>query len=52
MSKTTSQQWTDEEEEIISFFEGLIPILMEAKADLESKVKHLPDFSLPKQKND
>lgn len=29
--------WTQQEEEIIQFFMGLIPILQEVKVDLESK---------------
>jgi len=47
MSKNEPQQWTPEEEEQIDFFMGLIPLLAEVKKDLESKFKHLPDFSLP-----
>jgi hypothetical protein len=37
MANTTKVQWTPQEEEIISFFMDLIPILQEVKVDLESK---------------
>jgi hypothetical protein len=38
--------WTPQEEEIIQFFMGLIPILQEVKVDLESK-KLLPKSNNP-----
>ena len=37
MANTTKVQWTPHEEEVISFFMELIPILQEVKVDLESK---------------
>lgn len=46
--KNDSQKptWTLQEEEIIQFFIGLIPILQEVKVDLESK-KLLPKNNTP-----
>lgn len=38
--------WTRQEEEIIQFFMGLIPILQEVHVDLESK-KLLPKSNTP-----
>lgn len=48
MLKNNSQKpaWTPQEEEIIQFFMGLIPILQEVKVDLESK-KLLPKNDTP-----
>jgi len=42
-----NRKWTKKEEEVIEFLMGLIPILLEAKADLESKNLLGPEFYFP-----
>lgn len=37
MQEATTTNWTRDEEEIISFFTELIPLLQEIKVDLEAK---------------